>query len=282
MTAPTPNPFFREPDAIARRFLDRLVASPPGRAFLLGFMADAEDSDEASVFDSLLARVDDERLHRMVRIHRDDETRHAAMLRECLARTGVVPEPLPDHLRIIARIDRELDGFAERFVAGEYGVMEAYALLHVIEERAVLQFPYIVRALRPVDPESADVVAAVIRDEERHVGYANAIGRAYAPDAETHARTLHRFRAAEHRAFTAHGADFLRCVVDRELLTVGPIERWLWRALALSSGGWRAKIRGVTHEASRSRSRAAVPSPCSASSGPMGSSGSPSASSRSY
>jgi len=215
-----------------RRFLDRLVATPRGRAFLLDFMADAEESDEAGVFDRLLARVDDEKVRKLVRIHRDDETRHAELLRECVVRTGVVPEPLPLELRIVDRIDRELGGFAARFTADEHGVMEAYLMLQVIEERAVRQFPAIERALRKVDPRSADVVARVLADERRHVGYARAISRRYAPDAATLASTLQRFRAAEQRAFTAHGDDVLRVVLARGLLSVGGIERRLWQTLA--------------------------------------------------
>lgn len=215
-----------------RRFLDRLVATPRGRAFLLDFMADAEESDEAGIFDRLLARVDDEALHKLVRIHRDDETRHAQMLRDCVARTGVVPDPLPLELRIVDRIDRELGGFAARFTADQHGVMEAYVLLQVIEERAVRQFPAIEQALRRVDPTTADVVARVIADERRHVGYARAISLRYAPDAATLARTVAAFRAAETRAFEAHGDDVLRVVLERDLLAVGSLERWMWKALA--------------------------------------------------
>jgi rubrerythrin len=215
-----------------RRFLDRLVRSERGRAFLLGFMADAEASDEAAVFDTLLARVDDEKLHQLVRIHRDDETRHEQMLRACVERIGIVVPPVPAHLRIVLRIDDELDGFAARFVADEAGVMEAYLLLQVIEERAVMQFPLIARALRTVDPQSADTVTRIIADETRHVRYARAISRRYAPDPVVLRTLLQRFRAAEKRAFEAHGNDFLAYAVDHDLLAVGRIERRLWRLLA--------------------------------------------------
>src|SRR5205823_5357973 len=85
--------------------LSRLVASPRGRAFLFDFMAIAEEADEGA-FDLLIARVELPELQKMVRTHRDDEERHARLLRECLARTGVAPDPLPAHLRIIDRLDR--------------------------------------------------------------------------------------------------------------------------------------------------------------------------------
>jgi rubrerythrin len=232
---PDPMPVPARGTPIDRRFLGRLMASPEGRAFLLGFMADAEESDEAMVFDTLLARVDDPQLNKLVRIHRDDEDRHAQMLRACVARIGIAPAPVPTDLRIVLRIDRELGGFADRFQATDGGVMEAYLLLQVIEERAVMQYPLIARALRHYDPKSADTVMRVVEDEERHVRYARAISRKYAPDPETLRSTLVRFRAAEGRAFAAHGNAFLAHVVDHDLLAVGPIERRLWRWLAAAT-----------------------------------------------
>lgn len=251
---PDPMPVAARGTPIERRFLARLVRAPAGRAFLLGFMEDAEESDEANVFDALLARVDDERLHKLVRIHRDDETRHAQMMHDCVVRTGIVPPELPARLRIVPRIDEELDGFAARFVADEGGVMEAYLLLQVIEERAVMRFPMIANALRPVDPQSADTVMRIVEDEARHVRYARAISSKYAPDPDTRARVLARFRAAEQRAFEAHGVDFLAHAVEHELLDVGPLERVLWRWLASASLGQRRRApfgRGHAREVGR-------------------------------
>jgi hypothetical protein len=236
-----PMPVAARGTPIERRFLARLVRAPAGRAFMLGFMADAEESDEANIFDTLLARVDDERLHKLVRIHRDDETRHAQLMRECVARTGIEPGKLPDHLRIVFRIDEELDGFAARFVANEGGVMEAYLLLQVIEERAVMRFPLIADALRPVDPKSADTVMRIVEDETRHVRYARAISLQYAIGPQARARALARFRAAEQRAFEAHGRDFLAHAVEHDLLDVGPVERRLWRWLARAPFGVTAR-----------------------------------------
>src|SRR5262245_54382325 len=86
----------------------RLFASPRGRAFHLGWMAHAEVADEG-VFDELLARVDVPELHKMIRIHADDEQRHARLLRQCVARLGILPEPVPDELHYIQRL-RTLSG----------------------------------------------------------------------------------------------------------------------------------------------------------------------------
>lgn len=218
-------------ELIGPRFLARLVGSPRGRAFHLRWMADAEESDEG-VFDDLLSRAADPAVHKMIRIHRDDERRHARLLRECVARAGVEPEPVPDELRYIRRIDRILGGGVEAFLAHQaVGIMEVYAMLQVVEERGVKQFPLVAQALLRVDPESAAVVARIVQDERRHVGYARAIARRYAPDQPTLADTLRSFREIEARAFTEHNQAYLRFAVEHGLLAVGGPERLLWRAL---------------------------------------------------
>jgi uncharacterized ferritin-like protein (DUF455 family) len=204
-------------DALGALYLRRLLRTPRGRVFMLSFMAYAEEADEKGVFDALLARVDDPELSRLVRVHRDDEVRHALMLRGCLARLGATAEPIPQELRVVERIDRHAGRVAERFVDGATDVMEAYLVLQVIEERGVREFPRIAAAMRPHDPESAAVIDRITRDEERHVKYAKAISARYAPTEALRARTLERLRRAEARAFAEH---------SRELLT------YFWRALA--------------------------------------------------
>jgi rubrerythrin len=219
------------PSFIDTRFLDRLFASPRGRAFMIGFMADAEDSDERGVFDTLLERVEDPQLHKMIRIHRDDEIKHASMLRGCLSRMSI-PRAVPDHLRIIPYLERELGNVTERFLDARGGVMEAYVFLQVVEERAVLQFPLFAEAVRPYDPETAKTIDAIVEDEKRHVKYAKAISKKYAPDETTLARTLAKFRAAEAKAHVDHGATFLSFALDEDLLAVGRVEKLIWRAMS--------------------------------------------------
>lgn len=220
------------PNFLDLRFLDRLWASPRGRAFMVGFMADAEDSDERGVFDTLLERVDEPELHKMIRIHRDDEIKHAAMLRKCLARMSTIPILVPDHLRIIPYLERSLGNVAERFLDHDGGVMEAYVFLQVIEERAVVQFPLFADAVRPYDTDIAKTIDAIAADERRHVKYAKAISKKYAPNETTLARTLAQFRAAEAKAHVDHGGAFLDFALDENLLAIGRFEKLIWRAMS--------------------------------------------------
>jgi rubrerythrin len=238
-------------ERLAFRFLTRLVASPRGRAFQLAWMADAEVSDEG-VFDDMMERAADPDVQKMIRIHRDDEQRHARLLGECVARTGVRPEPLPHDLRIIQRIDRMLGGAIQAFLGDKHaGIMAAYALLQVVEERGVEQFPHVARALARVDPESAAVVTSIIRDEERHVRYARAISKRTAPDPATLGQSLRHFREIEARSFADHNRAFLRFAVEHDLLAVRGPERLFWRLVA----AWTDAPAAAATEA---RSRAAA------------------------
>jgi rubrerythrin len=223
--------------ALGARYFDKLVATPRGRAFVLRFLQSTEESDEGAVFDMLLSQVNDPEFHKLVRIHRDDEERHAGIFRRAVERLverfgpEVEPGPVPEELHVVGRLDAHLGGLSESFIAGRAGIMEVYALLLVVEERAVREWPVIVDALRAVDPEAAEDVARVINDERRHVKYARAISRRYAPDAETLERTLAWVRAAEQRAFEENNAAMTRIVLERDLLDVGSIERAFWKGL---------------------------------------------------
>jgi rubrerythrin len=208
-----------------------LLSTARGRAFFLNLLADAEIEDEGKVFETLIARVDDADLRKTVRVHHEDEKRHNRMLLECVARNGGAPGPVPPRLRVAHRVDEELGGFFDSFIGGRRGIMEAYVLLLVLEERACVQFPIFVQALQRVDPESAAVMDRVLRDEQRHVLYARAISRRYAPDPATLAETIARFRAAEERAIMAHTSDMITYTLDHDLLAVGLFERLFWRTM---------------------------------------------------
>jgi len=201
-------------------FTRRLVRSPEGRAHLLSQLAEAESSGEARIFDQALARVDDPELARMIEKHRADELRHEALFRDRLARTGATAE-VPRELRLIDRIDAALGGFLARPIASAHGVMEAYVLLQVVEERAVTQMPLLAQALREVDPGSAATLDAVLADEERHLKYCRAISRRYAAGEEELAAALAGFREVEARAFRENQIANGAWVIDHGLMGRG-------------------------------------------------------------
>jgi rubrerythrin len=226
--------------AIRRRFLRRLLDTPEGRAHLLNLMVVGEEADEVGVFDRLAALTDDETVRKATLHHKADEERHAALYRACLTRTGVVPRPVPDRLMLVRRIVRKsADRFAERIDAGtadgidsRQDLMNTYAMLLVIEERALKQFPMLGRLFRSVgDAETADVFDQVANDERRHVKYCQALGRRYASDAETWERTVARYRRIEAEAYRELGLATIGDALAHDLLRLGLPGRLLGRLL---------------------------------------------------
>lgn len=213
-------------------FLKQLVGTARGRAHILTVAADAENNGEGEFFDTLLSKVDDPDLQRMIRRHQADEIEHAALFQACAERQGVRLAPVPDELKLIDRLNRELGGFFDRGIKDRKGVMEAYLLLQVVEERAVTQFALFEPAFRRVDRQSADVFARIAKDEERHLKYCQAIAKRYAPDEFTQARTLRRFRELEARVFADNSRANMQHVLRHDLIDTTPVQKLGWRALA--------------------------------------------------
>ena len=217
-------------------FTQRLVSTPEGRAHVLATVADAESSGEAQIFDRALAHVDDPELQTLIKKHRADELRHEQLFRDRLARTGI-QVTVPPELRIIDRLNAAVGGLLDQPITDGRGVMRAYLLLQVIEERATLQFPVMAEALRPVDPGSAAVFEAVLADERRHLKYCQAIARRYAPGEAERAATLLEYRQKEARAFKDNQLVTGAHVISSGLMGRGPAAL-AWRFL-LSLAGLR-------------------------------------------
>lgn len=226
--------------AIRKRFLRRLVETPQGRAHLLNLMVVGEEADEVGVFDRLAALADDEAGRKAVLRHKADEERHAALYRSCLARTGIEPRPVPERLMLVRRIVRKSEdvfaagiesGSAER-IDSRQDLMNTYAMLLVIEERALQQFPVVGRLFRAAgDAATADVFEQVANDERRHVKYCQALGRRYAPNAATWERAIARYRSIEAEAYREIGFATIGDAFAHDLLHFGLPGRLLGRLL---------------------------------------------------
>jgi rubrerythrin len=201
------------------RFFDGLAASPRGLAYLYKFYVGCEEGGEQGIFDRLAERVDDPELHRLVRKHRDDEVRHAALFRGLQARLGIPDDELPDPVPLVPYIEREIGEIRERSIDDRAAVLEAYTMLQVIEESGVCLYPMFARTLARFDPEAAPVVSAIAEDERRHIKYAEAIRRRYAPDPKTADDTLRRYREAEKRGSAKHGRAMVEQVVSHGLIS---------------------------------------------------------------
>jgi rubrerythrin len=187
----------------------KLLSKAQFRGHLLNIAACSEDSD-ASFFDSLKDLVKTPEEKRIIDIHRSDEARHASMLRECVLANGVTPYEVPLHLKYFEALRIATDNFLSDLENTEHGVMKAFALLQVAEERSREQYLYLEKAIQPYDQLAASALGEIARDEERHIHYCRVFSRRYAPDPETLEKTINYFRWIESGVFR----DFARFSLD--------------------------------------------------------------------
>jgi rubrerythrin len=200
---------------------------------VLSSLASAEGGDggELDIFDHMLQVLDDEEVKKVVRRHKDDEMRHEQLFLARMAATGVAPLPVPKSAQLLRRIDDKL-GFFSRAITDRSGVVDAYLLLLVIEERALLQFGRQRRAFAAVgDRETAAVIDEVMKDEERHLRTCEAVSRRYLPDEAARQQRLTQLRALEAQSFEEVQQMMLQLFVDAGLVPGGA---WgvVWRTLA--------------------------------------------------
>ncbi|HEX8953981.1 MAG TPA: ferritin-like domain-containing protein [Polyangia bacterium] len=225
-------------DRLSLRFIERVITSPEGRTHLLNQCADAEGNGENGFFEHILEHVDDPALAKMIAKHRDDELRHEQLFLAARDKTGIDVGPVPDELKLIDRLDRAVGHFFAQPIRDRRDIMQAYLMLQVVEERALTQFALFERAFRGVDDQTADVIAEIARDEDRHLKYCHAIARRYAPDERTQTETLRELRQVEARCFAENGRANMQHLFDRGWVAVGPVEKFFWQAVnGLSARG---------------------------------------------
>lgn len=202
--------------ALRNAMTRRLVSSPEGCAHVLSLAVDAEEGDEAGIFEQLESLIDEPRLARLAARHRDDEARHAQMFRDCLARLGLEEQPVAAELKLIRRIAGG-GAFAEVRLT-EADIVPTYAVLQAIEEIGVEQFPQFAAAFDRVDPDTAETYRRVTKDEQRHVQYCGTVGRHYATDDQAWELAVAAARTVATAAFDGLSAAQLSYAVLNHLL----------------------------------------------------------------
>ena len=206
-------------DAIDAQVRRHIFAQPAAMAFALSSYADAEASGEGKVFERALLHVQDERLRRMIRRHRDDETRHAFMLENRREALGLAAIPVPEHLKLIDILSREAGGLLDLPMDQDEHVADVYALLYVVEERALDEFARVAENLDRVgDAVTAQLFRDIGRDEERHLRYCEAIGRRYM--GEAFAARLDEMRAIEQQVYGKQTREWMGHMLDRGFLNL--------------------------------------------------------------
>jgi hypothetical protein len=144
--------------------------------------------------------------------------------------------PLPKNAHLLRRIDERV-GFFTKPVVDRQGVVEAYMLLLVIEERAMKQFARWERAFAAVgDHETSRMIGEIRKDEERHLKYCEAITRRYSEDEAARQARLAYYRALEAECYEEVQALNLRALVANGFVGKTWWTKALWRTLADVAG----------------------------------------------
>lgn len=247
-------------NALQKLFMKELLSTPRGRATLLKQLSDAEGGDggELDIFTHILDVLDDEEVKKLVRIHKEDEERHERLFAERAASNGVAPFKLPSEAHLLRRIDKQV-GFFSKPVTDRSGVVEAYLLLLVIEERAILQFDKYIEAFRAQgDSETVAVMESIKADEARHLRYCEAISKRYSDDEAVRQTRLAYYRGLESQCFDEVQAMNLRMLVNNGFVGHSFFTKLLWGALSrVAETRLPADFRALEQAAQQQRALAA-------------------------
>ncbi len=203
-----------------------MFRQPAAKAFSLSAYADAEGTGEGAVFDRALARSVDPDVERLIRKHQEDERNHERWLIERREALGLPAQPIPSHLRTIEVLSAEAGNLLDLPMTEDRHIAAVYALLYVVEERALAEFASAERALRTAgDPETADLFARIATDEANHLRYCDAVGRRYAGPAWN--GSVDAMRAIEQRVYAQQQRAFTRYVVDSGRFVMPPWMRFV-------------------------------------------------------
>lgn len=156
----------------------------------------AGSEDSGAIFDSLVLQVDSEFVP-MVERHQRDEEKHATLLYQCAEVNGVEPYPVMGDLALFDRLMEALEPGT---------LMQTFLFLQVAEERACKQYAFILPFIAKVCPGTAQILAGIAQDEERHVLYCQRIASHHAPNIDNLRDTLAYYRQLEKPVFTKFAA----------------------------------------------------------------------------
>jgi rubrerythrin len=220
-------------DARLDRTVRRYIFSQPRSAgFALSSYADAEAGGEGQIFERALLRATDPALSKMIRRHMEDEQRHARLIDERRESLGLESSPIPAHLKLVDRLSAAAGDVLDAKMDQDSDIARVYALLHVIEERAVEVFERSVTVLTDLgDHESAALFASIGEDEQRHLKYCRAIGRKYAGSDAAYVAMVEDMRIVEASVYAEVSRSFLKHMLTNGMLELPPALRTVVGAL---------------------------------------------------
>ena len=197
-----PNPLLQLAAHVDKLVREQIFRQRDAKAFALAAYADAEDSGEGQIFDRALHPVSHPRLRRMLQRHRADEPRHARIRRERRDALALPVITIPAHLELVDRLSQAAGGVLDKAMDNDADLADAWAMLYVIEERALDEFKRSGDALAIAgDHETSALFFSIRKDEERHLRYCLTVGHRYDPAGFD--TRIDRMRAVE---LTTYGA----------------------------------------------------------------------------
>jgi hypothetical protein len=197
-----------------------VFAQPLAAGFAYSAYVDTESAGENQVFERALKRSTDPEIGRLIRRHQEDEIRHAALLDEHRIALGLAKFDIPPHLKMVDVLSAAAGGVLDAPMDSDADIVAAYALLYVVEERAVEVFGRSVDVLEETgDLASARLFRSIGADERRHLKYCRAVGRKYAGSDEAFDREVDRFRDVEARVYGQVSRGFMKHMLVNGLIS---------------------------------------------------------------
>ncbi len=221
--------FEQKLDLAVRR---QIMGQRDSAGFAMSSYADAEANGENVVFERALKRATDPKLAQMIRKHQEDEIRHADMIEKRREALGLKRYRIPAHLQMIDILSVEAGGILERPMDSDADVGDVYALLYVIEERAVQNFGRLIQVYEDLgDMQTAAMFRSISEDEGRHLQYCKAVGKRYAGSEEAFFKEVSRIREIEARVFARVSRGFLIHLLETGMLKLPSLWNGLLRGM---------------------------------------------------
>lgn len=214
-------------DRIDRIVRKRIMSQRLSAGFAMSSYADAESSGENLVFERALRRATDPKVEKMIRVHQADEGRHAKMIDDRREALGLPLFEIPAHLKMVDLLSEAAGGVLDLPMDKDADVGVVYALLYVVEERAIESFQRLTRTASDLgDTETLAMFQAIEADEVRHLGYCRAIGTKYAGSKEAFEAEVVRIRGVEAELYAKVSRGFLLHMLKHGYLQLP--RPWAW------------------------------------------------------
>ncbi len=230
---------------LQQEFYTSVVRAPRALAWFQNLYWAIEAYGEVPNLDHITGRLGDEWLERNLTKHMRDEERHARLWSDLLhARGDFNPAQLPPWANTVAAFhEAGWLGMLERLTNGDpvdsVELIPFFAALHILEVDGVERFSLFAQVARPIDPQTAEVLDSIIKDEQFHVWYTREavlrLGKRlgcepYALECIAQARSAYEKRLLASTGYFIHALQDQGAKFSTTFLTVSTVLDWIGSA----------------------------------------------------